>query len=388
MKSISKIIKLIPILLPICLLLGCQKKPKPIPHLNFVEHQLNWEEKTACTLILNQKEKLKAKAKFRGGSSSKFGKKSYSLELDEAYAFGNLPADDDWILNATYIDKTFMRHKISYDLFREMSPKNRASKSIFVESSRSSVYEGLYVLMEKINASYLGLNTSDSLAMLFKGPLFLYEQKLTPQDSANYYHQKYPKIESSDKTAYLEAFRTMLFSADDRIFETQIAHWVDVENMADWQILLLYTNNSDGIMKNFYLYKIDTQTPFRIAIWDYDHAFGRDGDGELNMMERILDLDRSILFKRLMTMPSYRSLLKSRWKKYRTSGLISEQDFEQRTEAIDKQIRPYLKSNFEKWPIHSSNYADSNTYDQEVQLMKDFVALRIPDLDQYFEQLN
>ena len=33
-------------------------------------------------------------------------------------------------------------------------------------------------------------------------------------------------------------------------------------------IILLFTNNADGIMKNFYLYKLDKNTPFRFAIWD------------------------------------------------------------------------------------------------------------------------
>ncbi len=49
--------------------------------------------------------------------------------------------------------------------------------------------------------------------------------------------------------------------------------------------MLLLSNNGDGVMKNFLLYKIDSNTPFRIALWDYDHSFGRDGDNELNLME-------------------------------------------------------------------------------------------------------
>ena len=53
-----------------------------------------------------------------------------------------------------------------------------------------------------------------------------------------------------------------------------------MENLIDWHILLLFTNNGDGLMKNYYFYKMDSETPFRFAIWDYDHTFGRDESAE------------------------------------------------------------------------------------------------------------
>ena len=45
-------------------------------------------------------------------------------------------------------------------------------------------------------------------------------------------------------------------------------------------LLLYLSNGGDGITKNFYIYKMDEETPFRIALWDCDHSFGRDGDNE------------------------------------------------------------------------------------------------------------
>ncbi len=59
----------------------------------------------------------------RGGGSMAFPKSSYEIDLEDDIPLGQLPEDDDWILNANYIDKTFMRHTFSYDLFREMDPK-------------------------------------------------------------------------------------------------------------------------------------------------------------------------------------------------------------------------------------------------------------------------
>lgn len=75
---------------------------------------------------------LEGKIKARGGYSRKFAKHSYALELDAAFAVAGLPSDDDWVLNASYIDKTFMRHRFSFDLYREMSRRNIAPQCSYL----------------------------------------------------------------------------------------------------------------------------------------------------------------------------------------------------------------------------------------------------------------
>ena len=305
-------------------------KNKVLPSLNIKkEGAIGWEEKEPCIINYSASKdtsKLTGKIKCRGGISSKYYKHSFSLELDKKQALANLPINDDWIINANYIDKTFMRHKISYDLFREMSSKNIAARSSYVTISVNDIYEGLYVLMEEVNGSMVGLNKGDSMSMLFKDPpIFIKERLKVTQDSSNYYQQKYPKIHKSDKTYYIESFKDFLFYSSDLDFTRNISTWVDIENVIDWHLILLFSNNSDGIMKNFYLFKKDKNTPFRFAIWDYDHSYGRDGDNELNMMEREINCNRSILLERLSQIPEigYLSQMKRRWLELREQNIIS-----------------------------------------------------------------
>lgn len=139
-------------------------------------------------------------------------------------------------------------------------------------------------------------------------------------------------------------------------------------------------------MKNFYLYKRDTSTPFRIAIWDYDHSFGRDGDNELNMMKQELDCNRSILLKRLVGIEEtkYASKIKARWKELREKDVISVKNFNAHINRNDKVIKEVVNRNFQRWPLDDKWYNDNNTYDQEIQVMKDFAVLRINQLDDYF----
>lgn len=109
------------------------------------------------------------------------------MEFESKLSFGNIPADDDWVLNANYIDKTFMRHKISYDLFRQMGELNSAPRCSYLNLAANYKPKGLYVAMQEVNAAMLGLVKSDSMAMIFKDPPVYFRDSLDYiQDRSNY----------------------------------------------------------------------------------------------------------------------------------------------------------------------------------------------------------
>ncbi len=371
------------------------KENNQLPSINIQnKNGIEWETKNRCTLIYKDDStevQLVGRIKYRGGISVKYEKRSYALELENDFGLAGIAVDDDWIINAGYVDKTFMRHKISYDLFREMSPLNKASKCSYIELFVDDKYEGLYVLMEEVNAGMLGLNKGDPMAMLFKGPPIFHEEKVPAvQDSLNYFQQKYPKIKYASKAQYITDFKDFLFYSSDDEFISGIEEWVDFNSFIDWQLILLLSNNGDGLMKNFYLYKLNSTTPFRIAIWDYDHSYGRDGDNEYNMLERNINCDRAILFKRLMDLQEtgYTKRLISRWNELRTQGIFSEENFESHISRNDSILRLGLEANFKRWPIDSDWYFDDNDYKEEVEIMQKYISLRIPQLDRYFEELS
>lgn len=368
--------------------LGCKKDPFPSIDIRKTE-PFSWKKKEACKIVFNyqgQSVEMPAKIKYRGGMSAQYKKNSFSLELDKKYKFFDFPKEDDWILNANYIDKTFMRHKINYDLFRAMGKNNIAARSTYLNVLINGNYNGLYLFAEEINGKRVGLDKKDTMAMLFKDPLLLYTEHRIPQDSNNYHQQKFPKIHKLDQTYYINEFCSFLFDSNDREFDENIHEWVDLDNIIDWHLLVLFTNNGDGVLKNFYLYKKNAQTPFRIAIWDYDHTFGRDGDGELNMMERPLRWKRSILFVRLLESKTlnYKEKLDARWKELRDNGLFSQPYIEKQMTEIDHTINEVVKANFEKWPVKSYWYYDDNGYEQEKEIIRSFVSLRLAQLDVEF----
>ena len=353
---------------------------------------ISWMSKQSCTLeyIENGKSVLyTARLKCRGGASSKYEKHSYSLEIDTSINLCGVAVDDDWILNASYIDKTFQRHKLSYDLFREMDTSNVAARSAYAQIYLNGEFQGLYIVMEEINGSMIGLAKDEDEAMLFKDPPIFYSERLDwVQDSSNYYQQKFPKPDATDHSDYLDGVVELLHHSSDRVFAQEITNHFCVDNIIDWHLILLLTNNDDGLFKNFYLFKKDNQSTLNFAIWDYDHSFGRDGDGEFNMLDRLVNPEKISLINRLMNAEGidYRERLKSRWNELREKKIFSIGKIDEMIAKNDSLIHPYLNANFERWPIDSKWYHDSRNYYDEIEILRTYVQMRIPQLDNYFKQ--
>ena len=326
----------------------------------------------------------------RGGFSLGFPKHSYELDFDFEAPLEGMASDDDWILNANYIDKTFLRNAFSYELFRSMHPNNVASQTRYIHLSLNNEDQGLYILMEKLDRSTLFVNAeADEHAVIFKEPHIFRTNydNVVPQDPSNFHQQTFPKIEEQDKTDFIEGIRDFILNTTDEVFTADFASYFDQQNIVDWNLLLMMTNNSDGILKNFYLYKANQDTPIRIAPWDYDHSFGRDGDNELNLDERPLDITRSILFKRLLGFEWYKSVIKARWQELNNINTMSSHGLKDKINAQAFQIQSHANRNFNIWPLSSEWYYDDNDYAQEIKIINDFIDLRHARLVEYFDIL-
>jgi hypothetical protein len=368
----------------------CTQKKLPSIHINLIE-EVGWKTKTKGEFVFskNPNDTLSGRLKLRGGMSSKYFKHSFSVELDSLFCSDHFPCDDDFVLNANYIDKSFMRHKVSYDLFREMGIDNKAAQSSYIEVFVNNRYEGLYVLMEKVNASFLGVNKKDSMAMVFKDPSVFRTKPFKNSDTVNKYNQRFPKFKESDKAYFLNDFRDFLFDSSDEEFAKNITSWIDLKSVIDWHLLLLLTGNGDGLQKNFYLYKQGVNSPFKIAIWDYDHTFGRDGDNEKNDYKKVMFFDNSIILNRLMKIKetNYKEDLKDRWNALRSNSIISISNITNHIDENYSEIKNVILHNSERWPVKDKWYFDDYTIEEELILMKDYVTFKINSLDTYFVEL-
>jgi hypothetical protein len=321
-------------------------------------------------------EELDAYLKLRGGMSVKYEKKSISLKIGFPFFFNQGTSNDEWILNANYIDKTFLRHKMAYDIFRAMSVNNHAPSCSYVQLYRNGINQGIYVLMQRLNTISLGIG---STGFIFKEPALFADNESIIEIK----RQKYPVRSDSSAWLHIRTFRDFLFDADDATFRQEIGQYLDLESVADWYLLLLFSNNGDGVLKNYYIYQQRAGEPMKIAPWDYDHSWGRDGDNELNMHPDIA-ADRSILFERLQQHPKFRALLSERWQLHRAQNVISMTSFEKLIHDQKSILQPVLHLNTNLWPDSANWYFDHNNFDEEIEIMMRFAELNIQQLDSVF----
>ena len=385
--------QILPILFFICWFCACQeqttKPAKDIWAFNLIfQDSIQIDDKVRMRLLSTSRDSTQlysGKIERRGSSSIGFDKHSYEIDLSKDVPLGKLPTDDDWILNANYIDKTFMRHVFAYDLFRDMHPNNVAPKTTYVELSLNHQYQGLYVLMEKLDKSTLGIEDQDEVAVIFKEPPLFRLGEYTPQNPKNYYQQTFPKKKKDDRTAFIAGVQNFITNSESSIFSNEIKAIFDMQSVIDWHLLLLLTNNNDGILKNFYLYKINGTTAIRFAPWDYDHSLGRDGDNKLNMI-RPLKIERSTLLQRLLTLDWYKAALKKRWTELNQQGIFSLATLQQRINHYEAILKPMVEKNFEKWPVNSRHYYDDNDFATEVTIIRQYLDLRHAQLQEYFQE--
>ena len=370
------------------MLLSCGGGRPELPELQLsADGEIVWEGWTTATLVAGG-DTLDGRIHYRGGISAGYPKHSLALKLDERYPLCGLPADKDWILNANYIDKTFMRHKLCYDLFRLMDEEvNRAPLCAYATLTVDGHGQGLYVVMQKMDASTLGIDKGDSTSVIFKEPPVMYDERIVPQDPDNYYQQTFPKKRKDDRTAQAEAIVAFLQDSPDEVFRAEVGQWFDLKNIADWQLLLLLSNNADGLRKNFFLYKVGDATPYRVAPWDYDHSFGRDGDNEPNMLRDTVDCNRAVLLRRLWQWPEYRSQVARRWHQLRTEGLFTEATLNRMIADNAAQIEAAVKANELLWPVDNDIYYDANHFDAELDIMREFIGRNIERLDTLFNRI-
>lgn len=333
---------------------------------------------------------LMAKVMFHGASSQGYPKKSFKLTLAEPAPLLGMRLRSHWVLNAAYVDRSLMRHKLSYDLFRSLGTTNRpryAASSRFVEVYLNNHYNGAYLLMERVDRQLLQLrpfrSNDFSHACIYKAI----------DHAANFgapghagYEQREPDAAAFPYWSPLELFNRFVTRTPATNFflpEGGIAARLDLDNAIDFHLLVLLTSNSDGITKNFILARDGHETSpqrakFFFVPWDYDGTFGRNWNAAPYPHDVWLTNN---LFDRLLRDAGYRARFAARWRQLR------ERQFAVKTlhQMIEDNVRVLgaaAQRNAARWPTETGMYPDRLTFAEDIAEMKAWVEARVKWLDQ------
>ena len=310
-----------------------------------------------------------------------------------------------------------MRNKLSYDLFRKFDKNNFAPHITYVEVFINEEYNGIYALTERVDKKRLKLVKKDKASALFKEPPISeppenheknYEGFIRFCNFAEfykgfskksfdkllkeaYYNQRYPDIEKRDMKKLIFQITGFIFNSSDELFMNADSSntYFDLNNIIDLNLLLLVTNNSDGLLKNFYLYRKGENQPFMFAPWDYDHSFGRDGDGEPNR-DSFLDITRMKLIERLLNLNAfnYKQKLYDKFISLKKENILTVENLYKMIDTNTALLSASIKKNEKRWPLDKIKYFEGSDFNSEIKLMKDWIRNRLPKVESYLKELS
>ncbi len=271
--------------------------------------------------------------KYRGASSSNYPKRSYAIKLRDAY--GNsidrkilgYRSDNNWILDAMYIDRACMRNRVSTDLWNDYSVKpyyadrenkvRTGTRGEFVEVFLNGSYWGLYCMTEKMDRKQLKLKkyvpASESTTYKTEPHGFLYKSKdwsyevlmghkpdersfpytevekaynYLGQESWRGFEQKYPdaKDEYVDWTPLRDAVNFVATTDVQSTFDREIGNYFDLPILRDYYLLIELALATDNHGKNMFFYAYDQAgaegNKISVCPWDMDGTFGQNWEAD------------------------------------------------------------------------------------------------------------
>ncbi|MBN2519905.1 MAG: CotH kinase family protein [Bacteroidales bacterium] len=343
----------------------------------------------------------------RGNSTQDlFPKKPYLFETRDSVGNNRnvkilgLPAENDWILRACYLDKTLMRNAIACQMSRNMG--RYASRVKFCEIVINGSYDGVYLLMEKIKAdkNRVDIEELDSLTIdvdSIKGG-YIYEVSQSIADMGNRRNLRYPDPDWANTNQYNyiinydDTFRALMEQSNYADAKTGYPIMIDVQSFIDEIIVQEATKNSDAYGWSSYFHKKRHQKLAAGPVWDFDQALcnstWNDGDviGEWNITKPITSVP--LFWSKLFNEPTFKYLFKKRWFELRSSVLHTD-TLVSMIDGFAQQLDGAQQRNYTRWPILGvelwrslPGWDQRNTYEKEVDYMKTWFVNHLNWMDQ------
>ena len=327
----------------------------------------------------------------RGNSTRDYDKKSYALETwdaadeDADVALLGLPAEEDWVLQGPYSDKTLLRNHLAYTLYRDLG--RYAARTRFVEVMVNGDYRGVYVLMEKIKRDENRVDLPEGAVLLKRdwvegGPEFI-ETALC---------EDILKVDWPDSPQgvlpRLNAVEAALLSGD--------LSQVDLDSFVDHMLLVELARNVDGYVLSTWLTLSADDVLGMGPVWDYNGALGNadyfdawEPEGwHYDNPEFPADNPQGFCwYEALLENPSFVALRQERWRAHR-EGPWSDAAIAARIDEAAAVLAPVVDDNFARWPVlgeyvwpNDDGHADRTSHADEVAYLKAWLVARAAWLD-------
>lgn len=305
----------------------------------------------------------------RGGTSYWEPKKPFSLRFDSAHYLLDDTSTRHLYFSSGYFDATFMRNKLSYDLFRSFSQPDsprHAPVTRWAEVFVNGTYHGLYEINTRVQRRMLGFPAYRpdlaSHAELFK--IIHAERGLQEADPYSVIQKLPQRRWGYHAEPYFELLR-FLQEADGHDRDEAVAARFDMENAIDFHLFVNATEGRDNIDMNFYIARGPAPSDrYFFVVYDCDKNFL---DGSDQVFEN--------RFIRHLRTDDFRGQLATRWQELRmgpaqTGTLLAH------IEDMEMTLRDYVHWEYERW-----GYNNDQSFEQLVDHLRYAVKQRLHLVD-------
>lgn len=368
---------------------------------------------------------------YRGSSSQMFPKKGLGIELrtekgeNNPLALCGLPEDSDWILFASYNEKSLMHNVLSMSFARQMGMN--ASRTKYVEVVINNSYQGVYVLMEKIKVDknrvdIATLKPEDVSGDELTGGYIVKIDKSTGTNYgtfrsnytnangfANQYFYHLPKtINDTQKNyirAYIRKFEDAIYGKDFKDELKGYHQYVDLSSFAKMFIINEVSRNIDGYRISSYFSKDKDSKGGKLTAsppWDYDISYGNADYCEGSRYDlwaykfnEICPRDGfqvPVFWERMISDPKFIGELRNIYFEQRKKGGVLDHDrIVKEIDGLKENLGEAAIRNFQKWPIIGTYVWPSpqpipQTWDLEIVELKNWIYNRLTWMDRNFPE--
>ncbi|GAB4012420.1 hypothetical protein GCM10028808_28460 [Spirosoma migulaei] len=363
----------------------------------------------------------------RGATSQQlFPKKPYGIELRDTSGLNSInasilgmPSESDWVLNATYNDKTLIRETLTYDLNRQLT-KYYTPRYRYCEVILNGSYNGIYILFEKIKRDKNRVDVSNIKKTDVSGDAltggYIFKIDKTEGSASRTWNSPY---KSSGKTIPIQIDRPKIEDLAEEQFQYAKKFVTDFENtlagpqyqdstagyrkyinddsFVDYLLLTEVCKNVDGYRLSSFFYKDKDSKGGKLVmgpIWDYNLTYGNANycngnsyqDWAYNFNRVCSDDGYQIPFwwDRLLTDRRFANNVRIKYQALRKTVLKTER-IQAYVDSVANVLTEARTRNFQRWPVIGvyvwPNGYVGQTYQQEVDYLKTWVKNRLEWMD-------
>ena len=313
-----------------------------------------------------------------------YEKKSYTVDFGENQDILGMGAARDWLLLANAADPSNMRNKIVYD-FAAQAGLPYSPESRWVDVYLNGEYAGLYLLTEQneVHTERIAIENENSFLVTMEGRGRMVTQKLPyiETDLRQALRIRHPKDPSEEQLQELTRIWNGIEKAiteSDEANESNTADWsalIDLDSWARKYLIEEIFGSLDACYKSQYFYydgNYENSPVMAGPVWDFDLSMGRTWHTEsldflwANRLQ-VDDQYSTPWFHELYKKDEFFGKLKEIFRQEMLPLLKAL--YEEDVLAYHDEIAKAARINQIRWQTES--------YDDEVQLINDYLARRI-----------